>query len=107
MNDWYHWRYKRVTVAWPFRIFGWWRAVGVIRVHDDQDKIPGEYHCAGTIIVKNGKYEIMGFITKAKRPDTDEFRNFYRYLANLGLKKKRHVRAKDGEVYEVAQKSGD
>ena len=63
-SEWYHWRHARVTVTWQIRIFGWWRAAGVIRVHDDKDKIPGDYHCAGTIIVKNKRYEVMGFISK-------------------------------------------
>ena len=101
MSEWYHWRYERVTVVWPIKIFGWWRAVGVIRVHDDKDKIPGDYHCAGTIIVKKGKYEIMGFITKAKRPETAEFREFYRYLHSMGLEKMQHVRAKEGVIRVV------
>lgn len=97
----YHWKYERVTVEWPIRLWWWTRAAGVIRVHDDKDRIPGDYHCAGTIIVKWGKYEVMGFVTKDKRPDASEFREFYKYLASLGLKKYRHVRAKQGEVVEV------
>jgi hypothetical protein len=97
MNEWYDWRYERATVFWPIKIF-WWRAAGIIRVHDDKDKIPGDYHCIGLIIVKNRKYEVMGFITKRDRPPTAEFREFYKYLASLGLTKLRHVRAKDGEV---------
>jgi len=76
-NKWYHWRHGRTTVLWPIKIFGWWRAVGVIRVHYDKDKIPGPYHCAGTIIVKNGRYEVMGFITRDREAgSTEEFKNF-------------------------------
>ena len=101
MSERYHWRYERVTVEWPLKIFGWWRAAGLIRVHDDKDKIPGDYHCVGLIIVKRGRFEIMGFISKAERPETNEFREFYRYLASLGLKKLQHVRAKGGDVHVV------
>jgi hypothetical protein len=67
----------------------------VIRVHYDKDRIPGPYHCAGTIIVKNGKYEVMGFITKDREAGSpEEFKEFYRYLKSLGLKRERIVRAK-------------
>jgi hypothetical protein len=76
--------------------------VGVIRVHYDKNKIPGDYHCAGTIIVKNGKYEVMGFITKDREAGSpQEFKEFYSYLDSLGLKRRRHVRAKQGAVVEV------
>jgi hypothetical protein len=71
-------------------------------VHNDANKIPGDYHCAGTIIVKWGKYEVMGFVTKDREAGThEEFKEFYRYLHSLGLKRRRHVRAKQGAVVEV------
>lgn len=96
---WYDWKHERTTVLWPIKIFGWWRAVGVIRVHNDKNKIPGDYHCAGTIIVKNGEYEVMGFITKDREAGSpSEFKAFYGYLHSLGLKRKRRVRAKGGDV---------
>jgi hypothetical protein len=101
VSKWYHWRHGRTTVYWPIRIF-WWRAVGLIRVHYDKDKIPGDYHCVGTIIVKNRKYEVMGFMSRDREPGTaEEFKAFYDYLRSLGLKRKRHVRAKDGKVNSV------
>lgn len=101
-NEWYDWKHGRTTVLWPIKIFGWWRAVGVIRVHNDKDKIPGDYHCAGTIIVKNGRFEVMGFITKDREAGSvQEFKQFYRYLSMLGLKRKRHTRAKEGVVRTI------
>ena len=100
-SEWYDWRYKRATVLWLIKVGDWEQAVGVVRVHDDKEKIPGDYHCAGTIVVKNRRYEVMGFITKAEMPETDEFREFYKYLKSLGLEKLRHIRAKGGEIYSV------
>lgn len=101
MNRWYHWRHGRTTVLWPIRIFGWWRAAGIVRVHCDADKIPGPYHCSGTIVVKNGRYEVMGFITKDRGAGSpEEFKQFYKYLKQLGLSRERIVRAKNGEVKE-------
>jgi hypothetical protein len=99
MHKWYDWKHERTTVLWPILIGDWAQAAGVIRVHCDAAKIPGDYHCAGTIIVRHKEFEVMGFISKGREPGSnEEFKEFYRYLAGLGLKRKRQVRAKDGEV---------
>lgn len=97
----YAWRCGRMTVEWPIRVLHWWRAVGVIRIHDDADKIPGDYNCSGSVIVKNGRYEVMGFTAKAAPPSKAEFKAFYQYLHSLGLQKHRHVRAKGGRVHVI------
>jgi hypothetical protein len=44
----------------------------------------------------------MGFITKDREAGSpEEFKAFYRYLSLLGLKRKRHVRAKGGKLHSV------
>ncbi len=98
MSEWYDWKDARTTVQWPIKIGEWEQAAGVVRVHNDPDKIPGDYHCAGTIIVKDKMFEVMGFISKDRFPDTGEFKTFYGYLKSLGLTRMRHVRAKDGNI---------
>jgi hypothetical protein len=99
---WFDWKHERTTVVWPIKVGDWEQAAGVIRVHYDKDKVPGDYHCAGTIIVKDRQYEVMGFITKDREAGTvQEFKEFYGYLASLGLKRKHHIRAKGGEVHTV------
>lgn len=95
------WQSGRMTVEWPICVLGWWRAVGVIRVHDDVNKIPGDYNCSGSVIVKDGRYEVMGFTVKGKPPTRVEFKAFYAYLRSLGLQKHRHVRAKGGRVHVI------
>jgi hypothetical protein len=100
VSEWYDWRHGRVTVLWPILIGDWEYAAGVLRVHDDPEIIPGDYHCAGTIIVKDKRFEMMGFVDKEK-PKAGEIRAFYSYLASLGLTRSRHVRAKGGDVHFV------
>ena len=75
----YDWKYGRVTLNWLAP------NVGLVRVHDNEANIPGPYNCVVTVYVKDGVYELMGFI--GKRPTVDEFKKFYAYLDSLGLKK--------------------
>jgi hypothetical protein len=89
----YAYRNGRVTLTWLTP------EVGLVRVHDDANQIPGPYNCVVTVRVENGIYELMGLC--GKRPTADEFRHFYAYLRSLGLKGG-HKRAKPGKaVYEV------
>lgn len=97
------WKSGRVTVEWPITVHGWCRgrAAGVPRVHDDPDKIPGDYNCCASIIVRDERYEVMGFTAKGAPPTKAEFKAFYDYLHSLGLQKHRHVRAKGGRVHVI------
>lgn len=101
MNKWYDWRDNengRVTIQWVKNP----DMCGLLRVHDDPEKIPGDYNTVGTILVSNGKYEITGFLAKGERPSGQEFRSFYGHLEkDLRLDRLRHVRAKNGKILVI------
>jgi hypothetical protein len=100
------WRSGRITVEWPIRVMGWWRAAGVLRVHDDENQIPGSYNCSACIIVKDAGYEFMGFTRRGTPPTRTEFKTVYAYLQGVGLHKFRHIRAKGGNVYAIIPHEG-
>ncbi|SOD42358.1 hypothetical protein [Nitrosovibrio sp. Nv4] len=91
----YHYDYRngRATLNWITP------NVGLVRVHDDANAIPGPYNCVVTVYVENGVYEFMGLC--GQRPTLAEFKHFYAYLRSLGLKGG-HRRAKPGkQIYAV------
>ena len=115
----YHYDYRngRVTLNWltPTGLAGklyrlmsrvglhW--AVGLVRVHDDENEIPGDYNCIVIAFVIGKRCEIIGMCGQNPRPD--EYRNFYAYLYSTGIKKIFHRRVKKGRgMYKIAQKIG-
>lgn len=76
----YQYDYKngRVTLNWLSP------DVGLVRVHDDEQVIPGPYNCVVTVYVTGNEYELIGFI--GERPTLSEFKDFYAYLDTFGLK---------------------
>jgi hypothetical protein len=91
----YDWKYKRATLNWLSP------TVGLIRVHDDTEHIPGPYNYVMTVLVNDGEYELLGAL--GEFPTSDEVREFYAYMKSLGLKKG-YKRAKAGKaLYSVGE----
>ena len=76
-----------------------WR-VGLVRIHDDAERVPGAYGRTVVVFVIGKTYELMGLCEPI--PTRDEFRHFYSHLKSLGLRKTYRRAKKDGEMYEVA-----
>ena len=77
----YDWRHGRGTLNWLSP------TVGLVRIHESEDCIPGPYECVVNVVIKDGEYELMGFL--GVRPALSEFKAFYDYLSTLGLREKR------------------
>lgn len=94
----YHWRYGRVTLTWKNILPNWKMATGIVRIHDDENNIPGDYHSSVTVIVQDRNFELEAFIgPKPYGPKKHEFKAFYEYLEiQCGLIPIGHVRARTG-----------
>ena len=77
----YDWRHGRGTLNWLSP------TVGLVRIHESEDCIPGPYNCVVTVVLTDDEYELQGFL--GVRPSLSEFKVFYKYLASLKLKEKR------------------
>ena len=86
----------RVTLTWYNQQED--MSTGLVRCHVDPEQIPGDYDGVVTIIVSAGEYEELGFLAPNNRPSISEFRDYRSYLKSLGLKRKKHDRAKNKEV---------
>lgn len=75
----YDWAYGKARLNWIAP------TVALIRVHEDIKQIPGPYSYVMVAVVEDSLYELMGAL--GKFPDTDEVREFYKYMKSLGLKK--------------------
>jgi hypothetical protein len=83
------------------RKFGIAWYVGLVRIHDDPEHVPGPYERTVVVFVIGKTYELMGL--RRPLPTKEEFKHFYAYLDSLGLKRF-YRRAKKGQkVYEIAQ----
>jgi len=101
----FDWIYGRVTLTWEIRLDNWSQAAGLVRVHDSEKHVPGDYHCVVSVIVKRGMYEQKGFVSRRKRsPRGHEYKALEKYLASVGLQKKYHVRARSGRKVRVVHK---
>jgi len=100
----YDWEYGRVTLTWRNKLDDWKMATGIVRIHDDAANVPGDYHSSVTVIVEDGIFELEAFIgPKPYGPVGHEFKAFYSYLEDLGLKKLGHVRVKTGKKPRVVK----
>jgi hypothetical protein len=101
----FDWIYGRVTLTWEIRLDDWSQACGLVRVHDSEKQVPGDYHCVVSVIVKGGVYEKKGFVSRRKRsPRGHEYKALDKLLKSLGLQEKFHVRARSGRKVRVVHK---
>lgn len=102
----YHWQYGRVTLTWKNVLPEWEMATGLVRIHDDENNVPGNWHSCVTVMVTNGVYELELYVgEKPYGPGKHEFKAFYNYLeGELGLVKKGHIRAKTGRKPRLVPK---
>lgn len=75
----------KVTVTWYIKNDSWDEAFGLARHHIDSKKVPGDYDVVVSILVKNGKYELLGFLGKDKGPIIAVYKSVFGYLDSLGL----------------------
>ena len=50
----YDWRHGRGTLNWLSP------TVGLVRIHESEDCIPGPYECVVNVVIKDGEYELQG-----------------------------------------------
>lgn len=103
----YHWEYGRVTLTWENVLPEWKMATGLVRIHDNDKNVPGDWHSSVVVIVKDGTFRLdMYHGEKPYAPVGHEFRAFYSHLINdLGLKEKYHIRARTGKKPRVVNKA--
>ena len=77
----YDWKYGRVTLNWLAP------TVGLVRVHDDENEIPGPYNCVVSVVIDGDECELEGFC--GKNPSISEYKAFFAHLESLGLRIKR------------------
>ena len=73
----YDWKYGRVTLNWLAP------TVGLVRVHDDENEIPGPYNCVVSVVIDGDECELQGFC--GKNPSIPEYRALFAHLESLGL----------------------
>lgn len=96
---WFDWEYGRVALQWCIQLADWSHAWGKVRVHDNGPG-PDDWHCNADVWVRNGVYQLIGFISLRKgSPGKHEHHALKRYLSSLGLTEKKRKRARELRIH--------